>query len=393
MQTVANNLLLKLPRKLKMKRNYQLFIGSVAFLTLGGLVMVFSASSAAAIAQTGNIYGLSWKQGAAIIISAPIAWLASQLPLERWKTLARLGVLISAGSLSLLQVKAINKSVNGNTNWITIGPFDLQPSEIAKFFLILWAGNLIARQSTKRDKNFAYSLVGGFIISLVLVLAGKDLGSAIVMGSIMLALVWISGLPARFISFISAAGVIAVSTLILSQPYRRDRFLAVLNPFAEGTYKNAGWQPAHSIMALASGGIFGVGLGGSRQKWGNLPEAHTDFIFSIIGEELGLVGTLSVIIGIGILIYSTIRISLSARDQMSRFVGIGIASWIAIQSIINLGSATGVFPVVGVTLPFVSYGGSSMIALALAVGYVAGIAFRDPELKSEINTAWPRQRA
>jgi cell division protein FtsW len=393
MQTVANNLLLKLPRKLKMKRNYQLFIGSVAFLTLGGLVMVFSASSAAAIAQTGNIYGLSWKQGAAIIISAPIAWLASQLPLERWKTLARLGVLISAGSLSLLQVKAISKSVNGNTNWITIGPFDLQPSEIAKFFLILWAGNLIARQSTKRDKNFAYSLVGGFIISLVLVLAGKDLGSAIVMGSIMLALVWISGLPARFISFISAAGVIAVSTLILSQPYRRDRFLAVLNPFAEGTYKNAGWQPAHSIMALASGGIFGVGLGGSRQKWGNLPEAHTDFIFSIIGEELGLVGTLSVIIGIGILIYSTIRISLSARDQMSRFVGIGIASWIAIQSIINLGSATGVFPVVGVTLPFVSYGGSSMIALALAVGYVAGIAFRDPELKSEINTAWPRQRA
>lgn len=393
MQTVANNLLLKLPRKLKMKRNYQLFIGSVAFLTLGGLVMVFSASSAAAIAQTGNIYGLSWKQGAAIIISAPIAWLASQLPLERWKTLARLGVLISAGSLSLLQVKAISKSVNGNTNWITFGPFDLQPSEIAKFFLILWAGNLIARQSTKRDKNFAYALVGGFIISLVLVLAGKDLGSAIVMGSIMLALVWISGLPARFISFISATGVIAVSTLILSQPYRRDRFLAVLNPFAEGTYKNAGWQPAHSIMALASGGIFGVGLGGSRQKWGNLPEAHTDFIFSIIGEELGLVGTLSVIIGIGILIYSTIRISLGARDQMSRFVGIGIASWIAIQSIINLGSATGVFPVVGVTLPFVSYGGSSMIALALAVGYVAGIAFRDPELKSEINTAWPRQRA
>ncbi len=393
MQTVANNLLLKLPRKLKMKRNYQLFIGSVAFLTLGGLVMVFSASSAAAIAQTGNIYGLSWKQGAAIIISAPIAWLASQLPLERWKTLARLGVLISAGSLSLLQVKAISKSVNGNTNWITFGPFDLQPSEIAKFFLILWAGNLIARQSTKRDKNFAYALVGGFIISLVLVLAGKDLGSAIVMGSIMLALVWISGLPARFITFISAAGVIAVSTLILSQPYRRDRFLAVLNPFAEGTYKNAGWQPAHSIMALASGGIFGVGLGGSRQKWGNLPEAHTDFIFSIIGEELGLVGTLSVIIGIGILIYSTIRISLGARDQMSRFVGIGIASWIAIQSIINLGSATGVFPVVGVTLPFVSYGGSSMIALALAVGYVAGIAFRDPELKSEINTAWPRQRA
>ena len=393
MQTVVNNLLLKLPRKLKMKRNYQLFIGSVAFLTLGGLVMVFSASSAAAIAQTGNIYGLSWKQGAAIIISAPIAWLASQLPLERWKTLARLGVLISAGSLSLLQVKAISKSVNGNTNWITFGPFDLQPSEVAKFFLILWAGYLISRQSTKRDRNFAITLVGGFFLSLLLVLLGKDLGSAIVIGSIMLALIWISGLPARFIGFVSSVGIVAVTTLVLSQPYRRERFFAVLNPFADGTYKNAGWQPAHSIMALASGGIFGVGLGGSKQKWGNLPEAHTDFIFSIIGEELGMIGAVSVVLAIAILIYASIRISLNSKDQMSKYVGIGIASWIAIQSIINLGSATGVFPVVGVTLPFVSYGGSSMLALALAVGYIAGIAFRDPELKTEINTSWPRQRA
>ncbi|MEY4444410.1 MAG: hypothetical protein RL301_489 [Actinomycetota bacterium] len=376
-----------------MKRYYQMFIGSVAFLTLGGLVMVFSASSAAAIAQTGAIYGLSWKQAAAIIVSAPLAWFASQLSLDAWKRSARVGVWISIAMLSLLQIKSISKSVNGNTNWITFGPFDLQPSEVAKFFLILWAGYLISRQNTKRDRNFAITLVGGFFLSLLLVLLGKDLGSAIVIGSIMLALIWISGLPARFVGFISSVGIVAVATLVLSQPYRRERFLAVLNPFADGTYKNAGWQPAHSIMALASGGIFGVGLGGSKQKWGNLPEAHTDFIFSIIGEELGMVGAVSVVLAIAILIYATIRISLNSKDQMSKYVGIGIASWIAIQSIINLGSATGVFPVVGVTLPFVSYGGSSMLALALAVGYIAGIAFRDPELKSEINTSWPRQRA
>ena len=375
-----------------MKRYYQLFISSVAFLTFGGLIMVFSASSASAMAQTGSIYGISWKQGLAVVLSAPVAWFFSQINLDGWKVLARGGVIISAFALLLLQIKAISKSVNGNTNWIHFGPFDLQPSEFAKFFLILWAGHLISKQNIKKDKYFAYSLVFGFLISLALVLKGKDLGSAIVIGSIMLALIWVSGLPTRFVTLITTFGVIAVAGLVLSQPYRRDRFLAVLNPFADGTYKNAGWQPAHSIMALASGGIFGVGLGGSRQKWGNLPEAHTDFIFSIIGEELGLVGTLSVIFVIGILIFSIIRISLRAKDQMSRFVGIGIACWIAIQSIINLGSATGVFPVVGVTLPFISYGGSSMLALALAVGYVAGIAFRDPELKSEINTSWPRQR-
>lgn len=376
-----------------MKRYYQMFIGSVAFLTLGGLVMVFSASSAAAIAQTGAIYGLSWKQAAAILLSAPLAWFASQLSLDAWKRYARVGVWISIAMLSLLQIKSISKSVNGNTNWITFGPFDLQPSEVAKFFLILWAGYLISRQSTKRDRNFAITLVGGFFLSLLLVLLGKDLGSAIVIGSIMLALIWISGLPARFIGFVSSVGIVAVTTLVLSQPYRRERFFAVLNPFADGTYKNAGWQPAHSIMALASGGIFGVGLGGSKQKWGNLPEAHTDFIFSIIGEELGMIGAVSVVLAIAILIYASIRISLNSKDQMSKYVGIGIASWIAIQSIINLGSATGVFPVVGVTLPFVSYGGSSMLALALAVGYITGIAFRDPELKTEINTSWPRQRA
>ena len=375
-----------------MKRYYQLFISSVAFLTFGGLIMIFSASSASAIAQTGSIYGLSWKQAVAIIFSAPVAWAASQASINAWRILARGGVLISCGALLSLQIKAISKTVNGNTNWINLGPFDLQPSEFAKFFLILWAGYLISRQSIKRDKYFAYSVVFGFLISLGLVLLGRDLGSAIVIGSIMLTLIWISGLPTRFISLVSSFGIVAVAGLIVSQPYRRERFLAVLNPFADGTYKNAGWQPAHSIMALASGGLFGVGLGGSRQKWGNLPEAHTDFIFSIIGEELGMVGAISVIFVIGILIFSIIRISLRAEDQMSRFVGIGIASWIAIQSIINLGSATGVFPVVGVTLPFVSYGGSSMVALALAVGYVAGIAFRDPELKSEINTSWPRQR-
>ena len=375
-----------------MKRYYQLFISSVAFLTFGGLIMIFSASSASAIAQTGSIYGLSWKQAVAIIFSAPVAWAASQASINTWRILARGGVLISCGALLSLQIKAISKTVNGNTNWINLGPFDLQPSEFAKFFLILWAGYLISRQSIKRDKYFAYSVVFGFLISLGLVLLGRDLGSAIVIGSIMLTLIWISGLPTRFISLVSSFGIVAVAGLIVSQPYRRERFLAVLNPFADGTYKNAGWQPAHSIMALASGGLFGVGLGGSRQKWGNLPEAHTDFIFSIIGEELGMIGAISVIFVIGILIFSIIRISLRAEDQMSRFVGIGIASWIAIQSIINLGSATGVFPVVGVTLPFVSYGGSSMVALALAVGYVAGIAFRDPELKSEINTSWPRQR-
>jgi cell division protein FtsW len=163
-----------------------------------------------------------------------------------------------------------------------------------------------------------------------------------------------------------------------------QRFLVFLDPFAPEDYKDLGWQPAHSLLGLASGGLFGVGLGGSRQKWGNLPEAHTDFIFSVIGEELGLVGTLGVLILIATLIYSIFRIALRAQDPMTRYACAGIGVWIAVQSFLNIGSATSVLPVVGVTLPLVSYGGSALVATIAALGFVAGAALRDPEVRKEV---------
>jgi cell division protein FtsW len=157
-----------------------------------------------------------------------------------------------------------------------------------------------------------------------------------------------------------------------------------LNPFAPEDYKYAGWQPAHSLLGLASGGLFGVGLGGSRQKWGNLAEAHTDFIFSVIGEELGLVGTLSVLILLATLIYSIFRIALRAQEPMIRYACAGIGCWITVQAFLNIGSATSVLPVVGVTLPLVSYGGSALVATLCALGFVAGAALRDPAVRKEI---------
>ena len=165
---------------------------------------------------------------------------------------------------------------------------------------------------------------------------------------------------------------------------RAARFLVFINPFAPADYKYAGWQPAHSLLGLASGGLFGVGLGGSRQKWGNLAEAHTDFIFSVIGEELGLIGTLFVLILLTTLIYSIFRISLRAQEPMVRFACAGIACWITVQAFLNIGSATSVLPVVGVTLPLVSYGGSALVATICAIGFVAGAALRDPEVRREI---------
>jgi cell division protein FtsW len=216
------------------------------------------------------------------------------------------------------------------------------------------------------------------------ILRGQDLGTAAVVAAICAGLFFVSGVEMKKMGMVAAIAFAGLAVGIATSDYRRARFLVFLNPFAPADYKYAGWQPAHSLLGLASGGLFGVGLGGSRQKWGNLAEAHTDFIFSVIGEELGLIGTLSVLILLITLIYSIFRIALRAQEPMVRFVCAGIGCWITIQAFLNIGSATSILPVVGVTLPLVSYGGSALVATICALGFVAGAALRDPEVRREI---------
>ncbi|MTA56191.1 MAG: putative lipid II flippase FtsW, partial [Actinobacteria bacterium] len=175
-------------------------------------------------------------------------------------------------------------------------------------------------------------------------------------------------------------GIVIGSAFVYSSAYRMDRFAALFDPFDERYYKFSGWQPAHSIMGLASGGLWGSGLGASKQKWANLAEAHTDFIFSVIGEELGLLGSLLVLGLYSALIYAIVRVALKTKDNFSRYATAAIACWFIAQVAINIGSATSLIPVIGVTLPFISYGGSSLLANLLAVGFVLGVARRTPEI-------------
>ena len=348
--------------------------------------MVFSAAQVTGLTDAGSSFAISWKQ---ILVSAaalPFAWLIARFPLASIRLLAKWGLFGAVGIMLLLI--PFGKSVNGNTNWIDLGFTDFQPSEVAKVFLILWAAFIIER-NIRRPMQTVKSLLFGFSIVLFIVLVGQDLGSAVVIGLILATLLYLAGAELRLIAGLASLGMMGIALLIASQPYRMDRFTAFLHPFADGVYMNAGWQPAHSLMALASGGLFGSGLGASKQKWGNLAEAHTDFIFSVIGEELGLFGTMSVLVALALLVYSIIKISLSAKDEFSKYIGLGIAFWIGIQSLINLASATSLIPVVGVTLPLISYGGSSLIALVGGLGFVAGIALRNPEVASEVNVRWP----
>jgi len=315
---------------------------STLALSILGAVMVFSASSIYSLENKGNSFSVIGRQLFFLILSIPLGYLASRQKLDRWKNLARFGFLISAIVLIIVAIPGVGKSVNGNQNWISLG------------------------------------LMG-------LIMLGRDLGTTAVFAAILAGLLWVSGVSGKIFGGVIASVFSLIAVAIATAPYRAQRFLVVLDPFAPEDYKNAGWQPAHSLLGLASGGVFGVGLGASRQKWGNLAEAHTDFIFSVIGEELGLFGTLIVLLLFSALIFSIFRIALRAKDPMSKYACAGIGAWIAFQTILNIGSATSMIPVVGVTLPLVSYGGSSLLATYIALGFVLGAARRDPAAMADLD--------
>jgi cell division protein FtsW len=363
---------------------YYMLLGSTLGLSLLGLIMVFSASSIYSLDVKGSSYAVFLRQFIFLALSIPMAWVLSRLSLAQWKILARFSFITSV--ILLLLVQVIGKSVNGNHNWISLGFVDVQPSEVAKFLMILWAGFMLAKQerSGVDHADVLKVIAPAFSICILLVMAGRDLGTASVFACILAGLLWVSGLRLGIFGMALSVGMLGLTLAILTSPYRVERFLVFLNPFAEDQYKLYGWQPAHSLLGLASGGLFGVGLGASRQKWGNLAEAHTDFIFSVIGEELGLFGTLATLLMLSIFIFSIFKLALRAHDPMVRYVASGFGCWIAIQTTLNIGSAISVLPVVGVTLPLVSYGGSALVATYMGIGFVLGAARRDPVIYKEL---------
>ena len=369
---------------------YYLMIGALTFLSALGIVMVLSASSVVSLQQTGSTYSIFFKQLLFFAVSVAILLLVSHWKTQIWDRVTRLSLLLSISVLCLPLVPGLKLTVNGNTNWIHFGGFTMQPSEFAKIGLILWcAGQLRKFDETVEHRSalrhISFVLVGTVPV-LALILKGGDLGTTVIILGIISTMLFVSGLPVRHFIVLGALAVLGVVGMVAVAPYRLHRFAAVLNPFAPSVYKLAGWQPAHSVMGLASGGLFGVGLGASRQKWGNLSEAHTDFIFSVVGEELGLLGTLVVLFLYAALIYGIFRTAMQTKDLFARYACAGIGAWLMMQVIVNIGSDIGVLPVVGVTLPFISYGGSSLIANFLGIGYVLNVSRRDPRVKSAIKS-------
>lgn len=357
---------------------YYLLLGATALLLGIGLVMVLSASSVDAYKhENGNSYYWATKQLMWVLIALPCAWIATRLPLKLLRVAAWPMLAVAIVMLALTQT-SLGVEVNGNKNWLGVGPFQVQPSEVAKFAMVLWCADVYARKDrllhSWRHLAIPVLPVAGVITGLVLV--GGDLGTALVLSAITMGMLWVVGVPARI--FVAAISVVSVAALFLAarSPERLDRITSFQNPFKD--MQSSGWQAGHGILGMASGGILGKGIGASQQKWGNLPEAHTDFIFAVLGEELGLVGTLLVLALFFTIAYAGIRVAMQTRDIFVRYATAGVVIWLMAHVVINIGMVLALLPVIGIPLPLVSYGGSSLVPELVALGLVIGFARSEP---------------
>ena len=357
---------------------YYVLLGATGLLLAIGLIMVLSASSVDAYRAYGSSYYWVIRQAIWVGIALPLAWLATRLPRRLIRLAAWPVLLVSVLMLALTQVPGLGVAVNGNQNWLALGPFQVQPSEIAKFALVVWCADVYARKDRLLDswRHMLVPVVPVIGLIAVLVLAGGDLGTALVIFAIALGMLWVVGVPARL--FVAAVSVVSVAALFLaaSSPERLTRITSFANPFKD--FQGSGWQAAHGLLGMASGGVLGKGIGASQQKWGNLPYPHTDFIYAVLGEELGLVGTLLVLVLFLAIAWAGLRVAMTTRDLFVRYTSAGVIIWLMAHVMINVGMVLALLPVIGIPLPLVSYGGSSLVPELVALGLVMGFARSEP---------------
>ncbi|MFJ8023081.1 putative lipid II flippase FtsW [Streptomyces sp. NPDC096311] len=372
---------------------YYLIFGSSLLITVLGLVMVYSASmiTALQLSLPGSFFFR--KQFLAASIGTVLLLIAMRVPVKLHRALAYPILAGAVFLMILVQVPGIGMAVNGNQNWISLGgSFQIQPSEFGKLALVLWGADLLARKQDKgmlaQWKHMLVPLVPGTFLLLGLIMLGGDMGTAIILTAILFGLLWLAGAPTRLFGGVLAVAVTIGFILIKTSPNRMSR-LACIGATEPGPNDTC-WQAVHGIYALASGGLFGSGLGASVEKWGQLPEAHTDFIFAITGEELGLAGTLSVLALFAALGYAGIRVAGRTEDPFVRYAAGGVTTWITAQAVINIGAVLGLLPIAGVPLPLFSYGGSALLPTMFAIGLLIAFARDEPAARAALAMRQPR---
>lgn len=364
-------------RALSPVTSYYMVLVAAGLLAAIGLLMSFSAQAVMAISQDVNPYVAFLKPAALMVFALVAATVVQMLPVA----LLRRGAfaIFTAGLLlQLLILTPLGASEGGNTNWVHIPgvPFLVQPSEFLKLALIILLARCLDRPGTRLTDWRQMAVIAGAptLVALGAVMLGHDMGTTIVLALIAAAAVWVAGAPTRWYVVLAFLAVPLLAFAVASNPTRLRRILAILPGFRPPRVLSAPEQIDHALWAFGSGGFFGLGPGASREKWNYLQAAHTDFVLAIIGEEFGLIGTLLVLATLGVLVWGMLRVCVQSAKLFPKVIAAGVATWVGVQGVVNVMSVTGIGPVIGVPLPLVSYGGSSLLFTATAVGVVLGIA-------------------
>ncbi|MCZ7526196.1 MAG: putative lipid II flippase FtsW [Acidimicrobiia bacterium] len=353
---------------------YVLLVAVVAVLNVVGLVMVLSASSVVSLDQYGSSWRIFERQVLWSLVGAAAFVVAARVDYRRLQRVVVPLLVVAAVLLVLVLVPGLGVKVSGSRRWLGTGSWRFQPSELAKLALLVYAADVLTR---RRDELHDWRRVlrpvlvvfGGLAF---LVLQEPDMDSTIVLALVVAAVLVVGGVRLRHLAVLGGAGLAAAALLAVAAPYRRARVFAYLNPWSDPS--NTGYQIAQSLIALGSGGWTGVGLGSGRAKWMFLPNAHTDFIFAIVGEELGLLGCLLVLLLFGGFAVLGVRAAIRAPDRFGTLLAAGITAWVVGQALINIGAVIGLLPVSGITLPFVSFGGSALVFTMAAAGILGNVA-------------------
>jgi cell division protein FtsW len=355
-----------------------LVLGAGGLLLVIGLVMVFSASSIeAALADEP-----AWKPGVQQLIWASLGLgamlVALRLPagfLRRWSPIALIGVAVL---LLLVLIPGIGVKLNGARQWFDLGFAHLQPSELAKLVFALWGAHVVAlRERYLTTKSLLVPVLPVFAVLSLLLIAEPDFGAVVTLGLVLVGLLWAGGMPLRYFGWFILAGAAVLGAVVTFSLERMDRLTAFLDPFADPT--EGGFQAIRGFYALATGGLWGVGLGNSAMKWNLLPHAESDYIFAIIGEELGFLGCLVVVTLYGVLAYAGFRIARRSADRFVQLASVAITVWLIGQAAMNMGYVVGLLPVTGVQLPLISAGGTSLVLTLFIIGLLARFARSEPE--------------
>ena len=350
-----------------------LFAATVS-LTAFGAVMVLSASAAPSISETSSAWSLFRRQLMWVGLGTVAMFVTMRIDYRRWRVLAVPSLVGSTMLLVLVVIPGFGVTANGATRWLGFGGVTLQPSEFVKLAMVLFVAELLSRPGRPIEKTAITVRPITFVTGLItaLLVLQPHLGAILVIGAIVFTMMFLAGAPLGHLAGLGFGGGFLAGGMVFATPWRRDRFLAFLDPTADPT--GAGYQSLQSLHAITSGGWSGVGLGESYAKWGFLPFAHTDFIFAIIAEELGLIGAASTIVVFVVIGCAGILAATRAPDRFGMLLAVGITTWVVVQAFLNLGAVMALLPITGVTLPFLSLGGSSVVVTLAAMGILMNIA-------------------